>query len=79
MKDPITGARITVNTDGTAGPYIIVPESLVENILELFESNGVQFVERPGSVKGKNDSDTIFDLGLDADVEVVQTLLDSVK
>jgi hypothetical protein len=78
MTDPKTRDRVSVLTDGTAGPYIIVHETQAQIVRVLLTSRNIPHEEKPGSIRDKADSDTIFDLGNGADIKAVQALLDSI-
>ena len=76
MIDKVTGNRIEVKCDGTAGPYVIVPESQVAKVCDLFKANDISFDKNARSITDPHGTDTIFDLGKEADVERIQSLFD---
>ena len=50
MIDDLTGYRIQIDRDGTAGPYIIVSHSQADRVRNLFNQGGVTFTENPSSL-----------------------------
>ncbi len=76
MIDDLTGNRIEVKCDGTAGPYVIVPEAQGGKVRDLFKANNIPLNENARSITGSNDADIVFDLGEGADMEKIQSLLD---
>lgn len=78
MIDNITGNPAKVQCDGNAGPYAIVPESKVSSVREVLRKNGVPFNENANSIKSSIGTDVTFDFGKDADIDRIQSILDSV-
>ena len=76
MIDDLTGNRVEVKCDGTAGPYVIVPESQGGKVRDLFKANNIPFNVNARSITGANDTDIVFDLGKGVDIEKPQSLLD---
>ena len=70
-------AKLHVSTDGTAGPYIMVPSGQSDALMAYLSENGVSGTLDLGAIqlKGKGVEDVI-DLGMGADVAAVQALLD---
>ena len=66
-----------VSTDGTAGPYIMVPSGQSDALMAYLSENGVSGTLDLGAIQleGKGVEDVI-DLGMGADVAAVQALLD---
>ncbi len=50
LIDDLTGYRIQIDRDGTAGPYIIVSHSQADRVRNLFNQGGVTFTENPSSL-----------------------------
>ena len=75
MKEAQSKRQIYVSHDGDSAPYVIVPRAQVEQVLKLFRKHGVEHTlnEREGK------DYAVFDLGKDANVGIVQAVLDSVR
>ena len=80
MTDATTHQRLRVSTDGTAGPYIMVPVSQLEEVKALLNRHRIQFWvdENAISLDGKPEIATI-NLGRGANASAVQSILDSVQ
>ena len=78
MIDVSTNKRLIVSTDGTTGPYIIVPVKQVGEVRKLLDSGGVSYWvdEDAISIDGKPEV-TIINLGRGADAPHVQRILDN--
>lgn len=76
MKDDTTGNRIEILNDGDAGSYVIVPESQAQKMRDLFKQNDIVFTENSKSIRGGDGNDTIFDFGMQADMDTIQSVLD---
>ena len=78
MTDTTTRRPIRVSTDGTAGPYIMVPVELLEKVRKLLVENNIpHWVEHNAiSVDGRP-AVTVINLGQKADPSRVQDLLDA--
>jgi hypothetical protein len=78
MTDSQTRGKIRVSTDGSARPYIMVPLEQLKGIRDLLDKNHVTYwVESDAiSVDGKP-AISFINLGLSADANKVQSLLDS--
>ena len=78
MSDAVTGQPIRVSTDGTSGPYIMVPATQVERVRRVLEANGIpHWVDhRVISVDGKA-AIAVINLGRRTDARQVQSLLDT--
>jgi hypothetical protein len=80
MIDLMTSKPLYVSTDGTAGPYIMVPVSQLADLRDLLDKNRLRYsVEEDAiSLNGAPES-AVIDLGHGADVVAVQAILDSVR
>ncbi len=79
MSTFATDAPLTVSNDGTAGPYVIVAPEQYGPVAEALRSEGVPFRLDPDAVLlGGAPPLAIIDLGIDADVERIQRILDGV-
>jgi hypothetical protein len=78
MTDAATKKPIRVSTDGTAGPYIMVPVSQLDEIRRLLDGRGVSYwvEENAISLNGAPEV-AVIDLGRGGDAAAVQTILDS--
>ncbi len=80
MIDAMTGKPVYVSTDGTAGPYIMVPVGRLADLRQLLERHGIPYSveEHAISLDGAPEI-AVVDLGRGADVRAVQAILDSVR
>lgn len=80
MTDTMTKKNIRVLTDGTAGPYIMVPVSQLERLRRLLDSHGIHYwvEEHAISINGAPET-TIVNLGREGDAAAVQAILDAVS
>ena len=70
-------AQLYVSTDGTAGPYIIVPVSLLDSVRRALADAQISFtVDEDGVSLGGRPALSVLDLGHESDVVRVQALLD---
>jgi hypothetical protein len=78
MTDITTHRPIRVSTDGTSGPYIMVPVDLLEKVRGLLVENDIpHWVDHIAiSVDGRP-AVTVINLGRMADSSVIQDLLDA--
>jgi hypothetical protein len=79
MTDATTQQRLHVSTDGTAGPYIMVPVSQLEEVKALLSRNRITYWvgENAISLNGKPET-AVINLGRGANGGAVQKVLDSV-
>ncbi len=78
MIDTTTEQPLCVSTDGTAGPYIIVPVAQLDRVRTLLDANKVSFWvdEEVISLDGKPEV-AVVNLGGECDPARIQQLLDS--
>ena len=78
MTDTTTRRPIRISTNGTAGPYIMVPVDLLQTVGKLLVGNNIpHWVDHLAiSVDGRP-AVTVIDLGRKADPSRVQDLLDA--
>jgi hypothetical protein len=78
MTDATTRRPIQVSTDGTSGPYIMVPVELLEKVRKLLVDNDIpHWVDHIAvSVDGRP-AVTVINLGRRVDSLRVQDLLDA--
>jgi hypothetical protein len=69
--------KLTVSTNGTAGPYIIVPTSRAQALRDYLAENGIQTTHDQGQLQSEGkDLEDVLNLG-SADPKQVQRLLDA--
>jgi hypothetical protein len=80
MIDAMTRKPLHVSTDGTAGPYIMVPVSQLADLRELLDKHRIRYSveEDVVSLDGAPEI-AVVDLGRGADVAPVQAVLDSIR
>lgn len=79
MKDVMTKQQLYVSTDGTAGPYIMVPETQMEELCRLLDMHGVGYLVDEDVISLNGEPEVgIVNLGRDGDAEAVQKILDLV-
>jgi hypothetical protein len=80
MTDVTTKKPLHVSTDGTAGPYIMVPVSQLADVRKLLEKHGVRYQveEDVISLNGAPEG-AVIDLGRGADAGAIQAILDSIQ
>jgi hypothetical protein len=80
MNDATTQQPLRVSTDGTAGPYIMVPVSQLDEVKRLLNNRQIHFWvdENAISLNGIPEI-AVINLGRVADARVVQGILDSVR
>jgi hypothetical protein len=80
MTDATTNRPIRVSADGTAGPYILVPVSQLDDIVALLRQAGFVFWvdENAISMDGKP-AIAVVNLGRGTDAVRVQAILDSAR
>ena len=80
MTDTSTNKRLRVSTDGTAGPYIMVPACQLQDVRQLLDDHDVRYwvEENVISVDGSPEIGVV-NLGRGGDAAAVQALLDSVR
>lgn len=78
MIDAMTKNPLYVSTDGTVGPYIMVPVSQLTDLRQLLDKHRIRYsVEEDAiSLDGKPEI-AVVDLGHGADNSAVQKILDS--
>lgn len=79
MIDTTTHKRLSVSTDGGAGPYITVPVAQLENVKALLDANKCSYWvdEEVISLDGKPEV-AVINLGRRSDPAKIQHLLDSI-
>ena len=80
MTDVTTQKPLCVSTDGTAGPYIMVPVSQLDEVRRLLNGRRIGYWvdENAISLNGAPEV-TVINLGRSGDAAAVQAILDSVS
>ncbi|HEX8199191.1 MAG TPA: hypothetical protein VF590_01795 [Isosphaeraceae bacterium] len=79
MIDATTKRSIYVSTDGTAGPYIMVPVRQLNEVRQLLDQQRIHYwVEEDAISLNGAPEIAVINLGRGADADVVQAILDSV-
>ena len=80
MIDAMTRKPLYVSTDGTAGPYIMIPVDQLVEVRQLLDKHHVRYTveEDVISLNGSPEI-AVVDLGVGADGEAIQSILDSVR
>ena len=80
MTDVVTKKPLHVSTDGTAGPYIMVPLDQLDEVRRLLDQHSIRYsVDKDAISLNDEPYVTVIDLGRGADAAAVQTILDSVR
>jgi hypothetical protein len=77
MTDATTNKPLHVSTDGTAGPYLMVPDLQLDGVIDLLRTNGIRCWadENVISLNGAP-AIGVINLGRDGDAKRVQAILD---
>jgi hypothetical protein len=80
MTDTTTKKPLRVSSDGTAGPYLMVPVSQLEDVQRLLDSHRIRYWvgENAISLNGAPEI-AVINLGRGGDAAVVQAILDSAR
>lgn len=79
MATSAADAPLTVSTDGTAGPYVVVTSEQLGLVVEALRAEGVRFqVDREAVLLDGEPALAVIDFGTGADVTRVQGVLDRV-
>ena len=77
MNDVTTQERLRVSTDGTAGPYIMVPATQLDEVTQLLDRHNVRhWVEEHVISLNGGPEIGVVNLGREGDAEAVQNILD---
>jgi hypothetical protein len=80
MTDATTQQPLRVSTDGTAGPYILVPLSQLNEVKRLLDDQRIRYwVEENAISLDGAPYIAVINLGREGAVDAVQTILDSVR
>ncbi len=80
MTEATTKKPLRVSTDGTAGPYLMVPVSQLDEVRRLLDSRRIGYwVEENAISLNGTPEIAVIDLGRGGDATAVQALLASVR
>jgi len=80
MTDATTHQRLRISTDGTAGPYIMVPVSQIDDVKRLLDDHQIRYwvEENVISVDG-GPYISVVNLGREGNAAAVQAILDKAR
>ena len=80
MIDAMTRKPLHVSTDGTAGPYIMLTVSQLDDVRQLLDDRGIRYWVEEDFISLNGAPETaVIDLGRGANVDAVQAILDTVR
>ena len=80
MTDTTTHKPLRVSTDGTAGPYIELPLSQLEEVKRLLGDQGIYYWVKENAMSWDGGPYmTVINLGREGNAAAVQAILDSVQ
>jgi len=78
MTDPTTNKALRVSTEGTAGPYIMVPFSQLDEVRKLLEIRKIAYWVSDNAISINGAPEVIIvNLGRGGDAGLVQSILDN--
>ncbi len=76
MTDAISHAPLKLSTDGTAGPYIVLPVIQLSDVCQLFDRNAIRYWVDENAISLDGVPETVVvNLGRGADVDAIQAIL----
>ena len=79
MKDVTTKQLLYVSTDGTTGPYIMVPVSQLDTVRQLLRQHHISHTVDEDAISLNGEPEVaVVDLGRGGDAKKVQQLLDNI-
>jgi hypothetical protein len=80
MIDAMTWKPLQVSTDGTAGPYIMLPVSQLDEVRQLLDDHGIRYWVEEDLISLNGAPETaVIDFGRGADVDAIQAVLDTAR
>ncbi len=80
MIDTVTKKQLKVSTDGTAGPYIMVPVIQLADLKMVLDKHNLSYsIEEEAISLNDAPEVAIVDLGRKADVQAIQIILNSIQ
>ncbi len=78
MKDASTSKPLQVSTDGTTGPYIMVPVSQLDEVKALLDRNRVSYWVDEDAISLNGEPEvSVINLGRGNRPRTIQSILDS--
>lgn len=78
MTDAITQKPLRVSTEGTAGPYLMVPVSQLDEVRRLLDSRHIRYWVEENAISLDGAPETaVINFGREGDAAAVQAVLDS--
>jgi len=80
MIDAMTRKPLCISTDGTAGPYIMLPVCQLHDVREVLDTNDINYwvEEEVISLDGAPEV-AVVNLGKQAEIAAIQAVLDRVR
>lgn len=80
MTDVTTKKGLRVSTDGTAGPYIMVPDSQLDEVKRVLDDQRIRYWVEENSISLNNGPYiSVINLGREGNAQTVQAILDKVQ
>ena len=80
MIDAVSKEPLSVSTDGTVGPYIMVPFSQLDELCRLLDEHRVPYAVQANVISLNDEPEiAVVDLGYDGDALAVQALHDGAQ
>jgi hypothetical protein len=80
MIDAMTRKPLHVSTDGTAGPYIMLPVDQLTDVRQLLDRHKIRYAVEDDVISLNGAPETaIIDLGRGADAAAIQSILDGAR
>jgi hypothetical protein len=80
MIDAISRNPLYVSTDGTAGPYIMVPVSQLVDVRQLLDTHKIRYSVEEDAISLDGEPEiAVVNLGRGGDVPTVQAILDGAR
>ena len=77
MIDEMTQSSLRVSNDGTAGPYLMVPVTQLDAILNVLDCHKVRYWVDADAISLDNEpAITVINFGRSGDAARIQTILD---
>jgi hypothetical protein len=77
MTDAMTLKALRVSTEGTAGPYIMLPFSQLDEVRRLLDGRGIRYWVEENAISMDGGPETVVvNLGREGNAMAVQAVLD---
>ncbi|MGA2440341.1 MAG: hypothetical protein ABSH08_05255 [Tepidisphaeraceae bacterium] len=78
MEDSETHEQLKVNTEGDAGPYLMVPLEQLDAVRRVLQQNGIAYVVAEDAIElDDRPAIAIVDFGIGADTARIQAVLNA--